>query len=79
MASVELFKEIFRGVVLEIEDLYLLEPFQITYLIGWIPEREFASVLENRPEIEIFLRKKFPEIEPFLDKIKKEYAAESEY
>ncbi|MCD4847629.1 MAG: class I SAM-dependent methyltransferase [Candidatus Aegiribacteria sp.] len=78
MASVELFKEIFRGVVLEIEDIYLLEPFQIAYLPGWIPEREFASVLEHRPEIEIFLRKKCPEIEPFLDKIRKEYAAESD-
>ncbi len=76
MASVELFKEIFRGVVLEIEDLYLLEPFQITYLPGWIPGREFASVLENRPEIATFLMKKCPEIKPFLEKIKKEYAAE---
>jgi hypothetical protein len=25
---------------LEIEDFYLLEEFQITYLPGWIPERE---------------------------------------
>lgn len=78
MASVELFKDIFRGVVLEIEDLYLLESFQIAYLPGWMPEREFAVVLENRPEIAIFLLKKHPEIKPFLDRIENEYAAVSD-
>ena len=75
MASLELFKEIFNGVVLEIEDLYLLEPFQIAYLPGWIPEGEFAAVLENRPEIATFLLRKCPEIKPFLDRIVKEYVA----
>ena len=64
--------------MLEIEDLYLLEPFQIAYLPGWIPEREFAVVLENCPEIAIFLLKKCPEIKPFLDRIEKEYAASSD-
>jgi hypothetical protein len=78
MASVELFKEIFKGVVLEIEDIYLLEPFQIAYLPGWIPEREFAAVLENRPEIRVFLLKKCPEIESFLDRIENKYPAASD-
>ena len=38
-------RKLFAGVDLDIEDLYLLESFQITYLPGWVPERELAVVL----------------------------------
>jgi len=43
-----------------IEDLYLLEAFQVAYLPGWVPEREFAVVLQDsetnqRYEVEIQL------------------------
>jgi len=44
----------------ETEDLYLLEAFQVAYLPGWVPEREFAVVLQDsetnqRYEVEIQL------------------------
>jgi ubiquinone/menaquinone biosynthesis C-methylase UbiE len=57
---------------LEFEDFYLLETFQISYLPGWIPEREFAIALWANPSIENFLKRKYPPIRNFIDKIKKE-------
>ena len=57
---------------LEFEDFYLLEEFQIAYLPGWIPEREFAVALCANPSIENFLKRKCPSIRDFIDKIKKE-------
>lgn len=60
----------FAGIDLEIEDLYLLEPFQIEYLPGWVPERELASVLRAHSPIEQFLRSTAPSISRFLDATK---------
>jgi len=57
---------------LEFEDFYLLEAFQIAYLPGWIPEREFAVALWANPSVENFLKRKHPPIRDFIDKIKKE-------
>ena len=66
-------KKLFANVDLEIEDLYLLESFQIGYLPGWIPEREFALVLWAHPSIDRFLRIKCPEVARFLDASKARY------
>ena len=63
-------KKLFANVDLEIEDLYLLESFQIEYLPGWIPERELALVLWAHPSIDRFLRIKCPEVTRFLDATK---------
>lgn len=63
-------KKVFAGIDLEIEDLHLLEPFQIEYLPGWVPERELASVLWAHPTIEHFLRSTAPSISRFLDTTK---------
>ena len=63
-------KKVFAGTDLEIEDLHLLEPFQIEYLPGWVPERELASVLWAHPNIEHFLRSTAPSISRFLDTTK---------
>lgn len=57
---------------LEFEDFYLLEAFQIAYLPGWVPEREFAAALWAYPSIENFLRRKNPSISGFIDRIKRE-------
>jgi len=46
---------LFKGVSLEVEDLYLLEAFQIGYFPGWVPERELAVVLWAYPSIKRFL------------------------
>ena len=63
-------RELFRGADLRIEDIYLLESFQIDYFQGWVPERELASVLWARPSIEHFLRTKSPSVCRFLYDVK---------
>jgi len=64
---------------LEMEDLLLLEDFQIGYLPGWIPEREFAAVLHAYPTIRAFLTKKHPPIGGLVERVMSEHApAQSE-
>jgi SAM-dependent methyltransferase len=60
-----LFKGLFKGVSFGVEDLYLLESFQISYLPEYLPEKEFAAVLWAYPPIKSFLEKKYPEIASF--------------
>jgi ubiquinone/menaquinone biosynthesis C-methylase UbiE len=69
-----LFKKIFKGNSFRIEDLYLLESFQISYLPGYLPEREFAAVLWAYPPIKTFLEKKCPDIVSFIERIMAENA-----
>ena len=57
---------------LEFGDFYLLDAFQIAYLPGWVPEREFAVALWANPSIEQFLTRKCPSISDFINRIKKE-------
>ena len=68
----------FKEVDLHIEDLFLLEPFQIEYFPGWVPEREFASVLRAYPAIDRFLRTSAPAIAAFLDATKARYPASAD-
>ena len=63
-------RELFRSADLGIEDLHLLESFQIDYLEGWVPDRELASVLWAHPSIDRFLRTKCPGVSRFLDDVK---------
>jgi SAM-dependent methyltransferase len=63
-------RRMFPGVTLEPEDMYLLEPFQISYLPGWVPEAPLASLLIERPGIEAFMKKRYPPISDFIDRIK---------
>jgi len=59
----------FNGVSLEVEDLYLLESFQISYLPGWVPEREFGVVLQAYPCVRRYLVKRYPPIADFVDQV----------
>jgi len=63
-----MFRRMFEGVHLELEDLYLLEAFQIGYLPGWVPERELAAVLWATPSIGRFLVKRCPSISEFIER-----------
>jgi len=74
MSSATVFKRVFPDVTLEIDDLLLLESFQIAYLPGWVPEREFAVVLAGRPEIARFLRVRCPEVAGFIDSLLQKHA-----
>ncbi|MBN2238300.1 MAG: class I SAM-dependent methyltransferase [Dehalococcoidales bacterium] len=64
-----LFKGLFRGVSFKIEDLFLLESFQIAYLPGYLPDKEFAAVLWAYPPIKTFIVKKNPDIVGYIDHI----------
>ena len=69
MAFASEFKRMFKGACLEAEDLFLLEPFQIGYLPGWVPEQEFAAVLSAHPSIRRFLVARCPTIAAFIERI----------
>lgn len=66
MSKAEFFQSFFKGADLEVEDLFLLESFQISYLPGWVPEPALSVVLYAYPEIKRFIQKKYPEIKEFL-------------
>jgi ubiquinone/menaquinone biosynthesis C-methylase UbiE len=73
MTCANVFKRMFKGVSLEIEDLYLLEAFQIAYFPGGVPERELAVVLWAYPAIQHYLTKRCPSILGFLERVLKEH------
>jgi SAM-dependent methyltransferase len=62
MSSVSTFRRMFPDVTLTVKDLLLLEPFQIGYFPGWVPEREFAGVLWAYPVIRRCLVARCPPI-----------------
>ena len=63
------FRSSFKGAQLEVNDLLLLESFQISYLPGWVPEKEFSAILTSRPEIKKFLITKCPKIMEYVDSL----------
>ena len=73
MANAKFFKTFFRDAFLEIEDLFLLEPFQIEYLPGWVPELELAGVLFAYPAMKRYLVKKCPSINGFIERVASKY------
>ena len=62
MSCASTFRRMFPGVTLTVEDLLLLESFQIGYFPGWVPEREFAAVLWAYPLIRRYLVVRCPAI-----------------
>lgn len=74
MSSYDSLKRFFLGADLEIEDLYLLEAFQISYLPGWVPERELAAILWAYPSVGRYLGKRSPAITDFLARVRDEHA-----
>jgi hypothetical protein len=77
MSKSNFFKKFFRGAILEVEDLYLLESFQISYWPGWIPERELAAVLWAYPAIKRFILKKCPQVAGFIERVANQYVPTS--
>ncbi len=72
-SSAERMKRFLKGASLEIEDLFLLEAFQIGYLPGWVPERELAAVVWAYPAIGRYLSKRHPPIAGFLERVTGEH------
>lgn len=59
----------FPGVMLEPRDLYLLEPFQIGYLEGWVIEADLAELLRGYPWIGTFMEVRYPPVAGFLRRV----------
>lgn len=68
-------KKLFGNIHLSIEDILLLESFQINYLPDRVPRKEFAAVLKTYPFIQRFLISKNPSIENFIQNILKKNKA----
>jgi ubiquinone/menaquinone biosynthesis C-methylase UbiE len=73
MADYAPFKDMFRGVTLDLEDLYLLESFQIEILPG-ITDPELAAVLHAFPSIKRFLLTRCPGVSASIERIMKKYS-----
>lgn len=54
---------------LSFNHLLLLERVQLSWFPGWLPEAELAVALQGNPVVEWYLRRKCPEIIPWLDKV----------
>jgi SAM-dependent methyltransferase len=78
MAYEKRLRKIFHGTNLTLEDLYLLETFQINYLPDRLPEKEFAAILFSHPSIKSFLIKKHPQIAEFINTIQKKHGPASD-
>ena len=78
MGSDVYFRIMFKDAALEVEDLFLLETFQIGYLPGWIPDREFAAVLWAHPALKRYLIKRRPAITDFIERIQAEFPPEAD-
>lgn len=65
----DMLRKMFQGIDLSIEDLYLLDGFQIGYLPDRVPQREFAAVLHANPSINRFLTTKHPPIVAFIEDV----------
>ena len=79
MTRADSFRRMFGGVSLDVEDLLLLEAFQISYLPGWVPEREFAAVLHAYPDIATCLRKRQPKSGSFMARVLTDYPPASDH
>ena len=64
-------KKLFAGITLNVEDLLLLETFQIKHLPDRVPGKEFATLLHANPVILRFLVSKYPPIDNFINSILK--------
>ncbi|MBC8184555.1 class I SAM-dependent methyltransferase [candidate division KSB1 bacterium] len=66
-------RKMYSNIKLDIEDLYLLESYQIGYLPDRVPPREFVSVLWAYPSLKRFFISKNPEIETFINNLIKKH------
>jgi SAM-dependent methyltransferase len=77
MDRLETRKSAFPGLTLDVEDLFLLEGFQIGDLRHYVPrylqEEDLAAVLWAYPPIQRFLVKKHPPIADFVERIVARY------
>lgn len=62
-------REIFSDISLSIEDLLLLESFQVDYLSERVPKKEFAALIRKYPFVKNILIIKNPSVENFINSV----------
>ena len=62
-------RKLFSGISLCVEDLLLLESFQVNYLPERVPQKEFAAIIRNYPFIKNYLILRDPSIQYFIHSI----------
>lgn len=66
-------RKTFPDTDLKVEDLRLLESFQIKDLPKRVPQKEFATLLREYPEIKQYLIEKLPAIQTFILKVLRDH------
>ena len=54
---------------LSFNTLLLLEQVQLSWLAGWLPERELSVALKANPAVEWYMRHKCPQLNGWLDRV----------
>jgi len=70
-------RKMFNGVTLKLEDLYVLEPFQIESLKTMAPRKEFAALMFAHPNIKDFFINKQPSIVEYIKEIQEIFGPET--
>ena len=73
MAYSQMLRELFPDIALQVEDLLLLEAFQIKYLPDRIDQEEFATLLREFPVVHRFMVNKYPPIATFFTSLMDKY------
>ena len=66
-------KKMFKEITPTVEDIYLLEPFQIDTFKNMAPQKEFAALLSAYPTIKTFLLNKHPPIAQYIHETQEKY------
>lgn len=64
---------------LSFNNLLLLEQVQLSWLPGWLPEREFQIALKAKPVVEWYIRRKCPQLNEWLDRLMASSAKDKPY
>lgn len=67
----KMLRELFSDISLSVEDLLLLESFQVNYLPERVPQKEFAALIRKYPFTRNFLISKNPSVENFINSVLK--------
>ena len=66
MGYSKMLRKLFSGISLCVEDLLLLESFQVKYLPERVPQKEFAALIRKFPFIKNYLILRDPSIKNFI-------------
>jgi len=65
----KMLRKLFSGISLDVEDLFLMESFQINYLPERVPHKEFATCIRKYPSVKNFLLSKNPSVGNFISSV----------